>query len=129
MAREVAADPIPGLAAVRRSPEVLRRRVEDGRIDGRKEDGVRPLPPFNERARGFAREEPRVRADLAHLAGPAIEPGEKRPVVRARVEHVGILRVGSDVARFAAAGLIRIHDRASATTAPAAAEGRIAADA
>ena len=69
---------VPGLSAVGRLPHVLRRGVEHVRIDGREDDRERPLPALLHRARRLAREEARIRAHLAQLAGAAIEPREER---------------------------------------------------
>ena len=64
VAREIAADLVPGLAAVRRLPHVLRRGVEHVRIDRREDDRVGPLPAFDQRAGRFAGEEARIRRPL-----------------------------------------------------------------
>ena len=108
---EIAADPLPRVAAIRRLPHVLRRGVEDVGIDVGEDDRVRPLPAFLDRARRLAGEEARVGADLLQLAGAAIQPRDERAVIRAGVVDVEILWIGRDVAGLTAAHLVRRHGR------------------
>ena len=71
---------------------------------GEKMIGIRPLPPFDRPTLEFSPEKKRgYGADLAQLAGAAIEAGEEDAVVRAGVEDVDVLRVRRDVAGLAAA--------------------------
>ena len=67
VAREIGADAVPALAAVRRLPQVLRSGVEHLRVDRREDDRIRPLPAFLDDRRLLAREHARIRAHFARL--------------------------------------------------------------
>ena len=126
--RQVRADPLPVLASVGRLPHVLRRCVEDVRIGIGKNDRIRPLPPFDERAGRLAREQARIRPDFLQLAGAAVQAREERAVVAAREEDVRVLRIGRDVSRLASAGGVE-RRRAAASAAAKSATGLFARDA
>ena len=105
--REIARERRPVLPAVGRHPEPLRRHVEPFGIDRREEDREGPLPAFLDVARRLAGVEPGVRVHFARETGATIELVEVAAVVRARVEEVGVDRIGADVSWLAAAGLVR----------------------
>ncbi len=77
-AGQIGADHLPGLALIGGLPEMLRRGVENVRIDGIEDDGEGPLPALLERAGRHAGEEQRVHLHVAHVAGVAIVTGEQR---------------------------------------------------
>src|SRR4029077_3492912 len=93
----------PRRAAVEGLPHVLRRGVEDVRIDRREDDREGPLPTLDDGGGILAGEETRVRVHLAQIAGPGIEPGDEAAVVRSGEKHVEVLRIGRDIAVLVAA--------------------------
>src|SRR5262249_57555388 len=103
---EVAADLRRRLPVVGRLPDGLRGREQDVRIDWREDDGEGPLPALDDRRGVLAREESRIRIDLAQVAGPAIEAGDEAAVVRSGEEDVDVLRIRRDVAVLVAADRI-----------------------
>ena len=107
---EIAADLLPRLSLVGGLPDVLRRGVEDGRIERREDDRERPLPALDHRRRVLAREEARVRVHLAQLSRAPVQPGDEAAVVRAGEEDVDVLRIRRDVAVLVAADRVeRLH--------------------
>ena len=87
-------------------PEVLRRGIENVRIDRRKYDRERPLPAFLERAGRHSGEEQWIHVDGPRFAGAAIVAGDD-PGLIAAVKDVGVLWIGRDVPGLAAAGAVQ----------------------
>ena len=104
VAREVGTDDRPALTAVGGLEQVLRSGVHGVRIVRGEEDREVPL------------EGPRI--DVADFTRAVIQPN-KQAAVRATVDHVGVRRIGDDVAALAARGGLPVA-KADARSARAA---------
>ena len=101
VAGQVLADGLPALAFVRGFEEHVAARVQHLGVVRREEDGEVPLEAvlhgFGAGAHGVVR----PHGDVAHLAG-AVFVACQQAVVGARVDHVGVARIGLNPAALAA---------------------------
>ena len=93
------------LPFVRRLPQVLRRRVEVVGSSGEKTIGNVHCQRSGSARGRLAGEEARIDLNVAILAGAPVEARQERALA-ARVEDVGVRRVGRDVAALAAADVV-----------------------
>ena len=114
VAAQIAADGLPGVAAVGRLPHALRAGVEHVRIDVGEDDRVGPLPAFLGVLRRFAGEEAGVGAHFLELAGAAVQACQERAVVGAAEEEIRVGGVRGNVTGLTAAHLVRGDRRVAA---------------
>src|SRR4051812_40103393 len=85
---------------------MLRRNVHRLRIERIENNRERPLPAFFQGARWFAREESRIRLNVARLAGAAIVT-RNQSTLAAGIKDVRVGRTRRDVTALAATN--RVH--------------------
>ena len=110
VASQVGADRRPGLAAVGGPEEDVRGVVNHLRIVRRSGDRGRPAESVLHVGRAMARGVVEVAAHRPGLADPVVVPRDD-PGVLARVDDVGVGRVGDGVARLAAAHVVPVAQR------------------
>ena len=106
VASEVGTDACPRLTFVRGLPKVLRRCVNDFRIERREDDWKCPLPSLGKSARRFAGKEARIYLHVPYLPVAPIVSREKCTLT-AGVNDVGVRWIRRDVAALTTADTIR----------------------